>query len=243
MRPSHRTLAIALGLGTAGLLALALWLWPTANRRSRKHALADRETAARAIGAHVAAHFPNVRLLVIGNPYTRLPGQPPAIHSFQTASENGLRLGLGRKPAPLTVVFPKLRPEAKDDPSSVFIDPKTTTPLSFLIADDAFDRLISEHTECDVVVSLIGLPANLHAQRFWSDPQAPRLALLLPDLRFIGSAAAIRHAFESGRIAIAILEKPASRPAATAAATSGGRYLTVTAATVAECQRLYPQLF
>ena len=117
----------------------------------------------------------------------------------------GLRTGF--EPVQVKVAFPKIKPEAERDPTSVFVPSNTTTVLSYLIADTAVDELIRENPDCDVLVSLIGLPANTFSAPYWLKPGAPRFALLLPDFTVLADPNAIRYAFKSGKIIAAVIAK------------------------------------
>jgi hypothetical protein len=105
-------------------------------------------------------------------------------------------------------VFPELRPECRQNLSSVYIDPATTTPLSYLVAPGALDAAVKEHPGARIIVSLIGVPVNLRQTRTWTTASGKSLALLLPDLRMVGNQADIRQALQSGQIAAMVLNKP-----------------------------------
>ena len=120
--------------------------------------------------------------------------------------------------------------------------------MSFLVAEDSFDRLVREHPDCDVIVSLIGLPAELERVSAWRTPGPPRFALLLPDLRLLGNAAALGEALKSGKLAAFVLNKPGAPEAdvpvgKNVAKEFARRFLLVTAENFEEVARTYPQLF
>jgi hypothetical protein len=129
----------------------------------------------------------------------------------------------------VTVAAPDIRPEYFSNPSSIFIAPDSKTPLSFLILPESVDQLAAAHPECQILVSLIGLPVGVEALKVW-DPQDPRaLALLLPDLRVLGSPAKAADAFERGKIVAAVVE---SDPP--------GSFLVVTSTNILEVLERHP---
>ena len=238
------------GIGVLGLLLLlfpvALWLYP--RNEAGHNALAARALATQVLAEHLAHKYPGQRVLVIGNPFTLTQGRQPEAYAFEEAGLRGLRKGFGDAGKIMSVVFPELRQEYLQDPASVFVDPASTTPLSYLVAEDALDRLIREHPECALVVSLIGLPANLAGAEFWGRTNAPKFALLLPDWRIVGDGPVVQSAWKSGKIVAAVLNKPGS-PAEQSAVEKESqtafdrRFLLVTAENFDEVQRAFPRLF
>jgi hypothetical protein len=222
-------------------------LWGVAKKNPRHSALATREIATRVLARHLDQQFSPSRVLVVSNPFTQKSGLSREIYEFEEAGVRGLQTGL-RKGVGFTVVFPELRLEAQKDPRSVFIDAGTTTPLSYLVAEDAFDKLAAQHSECELIVSLIGLPANIGQVEAWQRSGPPRFALLLPDLRVLGNRAAVMRALKSGKLAAFVLPKPGGvaesvRPLLDMATEFEKRYLLVTAENVDQLLRTYPRLF
>jgi hypothetical protein len=186
-------------------LGLGLWLWLRSDPQQNE-ALRLRQIAARELARHLSTHWPEGRILVLANPFTQRAGQPREIVAFEKAALRGLNDGWHG--SPVAVVYPELRPEFHKDPASVYVDPKTTTPLSFLIAENALDQLTEANSDCDLVISLIGLPINLRQTRAWRDSEKPRFALLLPDWRMAGGTESIRQAVKSGKITVAVVNRP-----------------------------------
>ncbi len=240
---SKATVLIIFAIPVIGML---FWLYPRAG--VERAPLNHRELATRVMAEYLASHFAGQRAVIISNPFAQKKGQPPEIYAFEAAGIRGLNQGFGKSLAVEAVAFPDLRPEYQQKPDSVYVDPKTTTPLSYLIAEDAFDVLAKQHPACGLLVSLIGLPANLSRVELWRNPAGPKLALLLPDLRVIGDRTAIRSAVKSGQIAALVLNKPGA-PAEDAPrekdrqAEFARRFLLVTPETVDELMRAYPKLF
>jgi hypothetical protein len=65
-----------------------------------------------------------------------------------------------------------------------------------------FDNLLSKHKDCDLIISLIGLPDDMKDLEIWSRRPPPVVALLNGDIKYI--AKAIRRK----RIVAAIIYKP-----------------------------------
>ncbi len=202
-RPAKKAKVIA-GLGGAALGLLALWI-VTAGGKEKPLTL--RELAARELAAELQRAAHPKAVLLVSNPFSELPGRPAEIYQFQSAGEAGARRGLAAG-TEMVIGFPKLRPEAIRDPGSVYIDPTSATPLSFLMEDGAFQDLMGRHPQCDGIISLVGLPVGVRRAAFWTEPGPPIFALLTPDFRMIGDAQAVRHTFRSGKLAAAVIPRP-----------------------------------
>lgn len=212
---------------------------------ARREALHSREVATQVLAQYLSTKFAGRRVLVASNPFTQ-SGAPSEIVKTEQAGIDGLRKGFDKKNA-MTVAYPELKPEARTNPRSVFIDGQTTTPLSFLVSENAFDKLVREHPGNDLFVSLIGLPAALEKVQCWRNPGPPQFALLLPDLRMIGDAAAIKAAMQNGKLVAFVLAKPEAetRNSATekAEAEFQKKFLLVTAENIDRTVQQYPMLF
>jgi len=210
--------------------------------------LGQRELATQFLGQYLASQYPGKRAIVFSNPFSNRPGQPPAIYQYEKAGLRGLRRGLGSAVKIEQVVFPDLKPGALENPRAVEIDRGTTTPLSYLVADDALDRLAHQHPGAELLVSLIGLPVNIRQTETWKPGNARKFALLLPDLRMVGNQAAIRQAVKSGKLAAMVLNKPGAPPedqplGRDAKMEFDQRFLLVTPETVDGYLQAYPRLF
>jgi len=230
----------------AALAGLAV-LFLLGRRGPHQEALQVRELATRGLAEHLARSFAGRRTLVVSNPFTQQRNLPRQMEQMENAGLRGLKQGFGSKVVLAAVAFPELKAEAKANPRAVFIDPETTTPLSYLFADDAFDKLARQHAGCDLIVSLIGLPANLQRVQCWQDPDGPKFALLLPDLRLIGGRQSVRRAMQRGKLIACVLAKPGAPETAPAAADFAAefekRFVLVTPENVDQAMGSYPQLF
>lgn len=208
----------------------------------------QRELAMQYLGRHLAAQYLGRHAIVLSNPFAAKSGQPREIYEFEKAGLRGLRRGLGTAVKLEAVVHPELKPEFFTNRRAVAIDRSSTTPLSYVVADDALDKAIRQHTNAQLVVSLIGLPVNVRQTEAWKSASGPRFALLLPDLRMIGNQAAIREAVRSGKIAAMVLNKPGAPPETQPLGRDlkmefDARFLLVTSETVDRYLQAYPHLF
>ena len=124
----------------------------------------------------------------------------------------------------------------------------TTTPLSFMVAEGSFDKIANEHPGCEIIVSLIGLPADLEQLKIWEPTDPHCFAMLLPDLRIVGDLPAVRRAIEAKKIIAFVLNKHGAPPEQASFTGSwktefDRRFLLVTSENFDEMVRQYPQLF
>ena len=219
-------------------------LWYLLRDKPRDYALTARALAMRRLGEHLAQKFPGQRALLISNPFTENANTASDIVATEKAGIDGFKKGMGDKLVLEAVAFPELKPEARTNPRAVFIDGETTTPLSFLVSADAFDKLAGQHPQAGLFVSLIGLPANVKELRCWQD-EKPKFALLLPDLRFVGNAAAVKQSLQKGKIATMVLQKPGapSLHRGVSQTDFDQLFILVTAENIERTMIDYPQLF
>ena len=234
---------IFLALVVAGAAA---WFFTQADPQGT--ALLTRELAARGLAEELGRSQFGSKILVMSNPFTQRADIAKAIADMEQAGLSGLRTGLGTRATIGAVAFPELRREARENPAALLSDVDTTTPLSFLVATDAFDKLIKQHADCAVVVSLIGLPVELNECQAWNAAAPTKFALLLPDFRGIADAPAIIKAVKSGKLIAFVLPKlGASASDALVGkdwkAEFAKRFVLVTAANVEQVVATSPELF
>jgi hypothetical protein len=196
----------ALSFVALGVLFAIGWLLFKSPNKEQRQALVQRQAATFVLGKFLAAKYPAEKILIASNPFTQLSGRPPEIYQFENAGIDGFKKALGQKIV-FKVVFPELRHGAAEHPETLYVDPQSKTPLSFLVADDAFDRLFALNNDFHICATLIGLPSNLAATKSWQNPKL-KYALLLPDWRLFGSPEAIRNAFRSEKIVAAVVNRP-----------------------------------
>ncbi len=199
------------------------------------------------LAEYIASKRHPAHVLVMSNPFTQTRGGPAQVYSYQKAGVAGLQQGFGVK-AELRIAFPRLKPEALQGAGGVYVDPQTKTPLSFLVAEDAFDEVARKNSDCDVIVSLIGLPVKLNAVESWTKGAAPAFGLLLPDWRMIGDTQGILNAFKSGKLLAAVLDKPGAPPdtkpvSAEYRSEFDARYILATPENIESLLKTSPQLF
>jgi len=208
--------------------------------------LGHRGIATQFLGGYLASHYSGKKVVVLSNPFSIQPGQSREVYQFEEAGLRGLRRGLGKAVLIEQVAYPEIRPAFLKDRSSVPIDPATTTPLSYIVAEDALDKITRQHPQDEIFVSLIGLPIDVLRTETWKTGR--KFALLLPDLRMLGDQSAIRMAFQSGQIAAIVLNKPGAPPddrplGRDAKMEFDLRFLLVTPENVDQYLKAYPRLF
>ena len=211
-------------------------------------ALGQRELATQVLGRYLAEKYRGKRAIVFSNPFTQRRGQPREVYQFEKAGLQGLRRGWGSAVTLEAVVFPEIRPEFLSNPATVYIDPATTTPVSYVTTERAWNTICQQHPGADILVSLIGLPVNLEQTEAWRREGSPAFALLLPDLRMVGDRAMIRQAVMTRKIAAMILHKPGAPPEDQPLGRDlkmefDQRFLLVTAETVDQYLKVFPKLF
>ena len=205
--------------------------------------LSDRELATTILAQESAKVVRPKKVLVLSNPFSQQPGSSEQVYDFEKAGVAGLKEGFG-KAVEIEVVFPALKPEVLKDPRSVQVDPQTTTPLSFLVSEQAFSDVLQKHPDADLVVSLIGLPLNVAGLKQWNQPGKPQFALLFPDWRMIGNQSAIVQAFQSGKLVAAVIRKPVPEEAqGDARAQFDAKYFLVTRDNVDSLLKDHPAIF
>ena len=210
--------------------------------------LTQRELAMEYLGRYLASQYPGKKVVVLANPFSQKSGQPREIYQYEKAGLRGLQRGLGKSVVIETVAFAELKPGFVKYPRSVFIDLRTTTPLSYVVTDGALDKIAAAHPQAELLVSLIGLPLNVRQTETWKSANPKKFALLLPDLRMVGDAGAVREAILSGKIAAFVLNKPGA-PADDQPMGEDSkmefdrRFLLVNRDTIDRLLQLYPRLF
>jgi hypothetical protein len=199
---AKKILSLACALGVT-LLGTVVVLRGTSSEKST--ALGKREQALTALGTCLAKLRPECKVLVLSNPFLKNCGYLDEKSQYERAALRGLRKGLGRQ-IPVSVVFPEIRSEYFTDRQAIIPAADCRTPLSFVIQPDSVDRLAEAHPECQVIVSLIGLPAGAEQLKIWNDKDPRCFALLLPDMRVLGPPAKVLECFQSGKLLAAVSE-------------------------------------
>lgn len=187
-----------------GLAAVAAMVLLTRPASPKGAALNARQRGMELLGARIAKLRPQCKVLVLSNPFAKESGYLSENSRFERAGLRGLRIGLGRS-SPVKIVFPEVRPEYFTNRQSIIIPPDTSTPLSFLMQPESLDKLAEAHPECRVIVSLIGLPAGVRNLKIWEENDQRCFALLLPDLRVVGTPADVLGAFQRGKLLTAVV--------------------------------------
>jgi hypothetical protein len=193
------------------LLAVGAILFFLRPASPKSAALSARERLMEILGAEIAKVRPQAKVLLLSNPFAEKAGAFNEKRQFERAGIRGLERGLG-KGSSVTVVFPEIRPEYLTNPESISIPPDSKTPLSFLVQPASIERLAQAHPECNVIVSLIGLPIGMHELTLWNQKDPRAFALLMPDLRVIGPPNETLAAFQRGKVLAAVYQDASSAP-------------------------------
>lgn len=189
----------------SGVFALLLLAGCGGDPEARE--LDARERMARALAAALPEELARGPLRVVANPYISKPGVSPDAARYHRAVLRGLSAGLGRPLREEEVVFPELRPGAWEQPERFLLGKTLRTPLTLLMAPDAFDRLAAAHPDARLLISVVGVPDGLAQSAMWTNARAPALALYLPDFNALPDAKQWRAAFERGRVVAAVIEQ------------------------------------
>ncbi|NLH72609.1 MAG: hypothetical protein GX456_06110 [Verrucomicrobia bacterium] len=201
------------GVAAALMLAVAV-VWfvvPHGEGALRNRAIARRQLAIQVMGEYLAERMPGANTLVLGNPFTQLRGQTAEVYAYEDAALKGFKNGGRDRLVLCGVEYPELMSAAVQDPSLVPIPADTTTPLSFLCVEGSWDRVLAKHPGVELVVSLIGLPADIQRLAAWKDGR-PKFAFIFPDFRVLGDVDAVVAAFKSGKIIAAVVNHPNAPP-------------------------------
>jgi hypothetical protein len=244
-RPVRFTLFLVLiGLG----LFLGFYSWNRPQANANRYQM----LSTWGLGQYLAQHFPGSRVLLVSNPFVAQKKTSPSTTAQENSRIEGLLKGLNPRIQACEVVYPKLKAGALENPLALLQESGpgtlTTTPLSLLVASNAFDDLIEANPKTDLVVSLVGMPADLTASRAWQRQEVPRFAFLFPDFRFLGDTTAVRQAVSSGKLAAFVLIKPGADLDAQRVGKLGrkefeGRFLLVHEENLGEIMQKWPRLF
>jgi hypothetical protein len=230
------------------LVAAGFGLWFFLRPDPQGNAFRVREIATRGLAEYLARAHPGRCALIVSNPFTQRKDTEQVIVEMEQAGVRGLREGFGKSIPVVAVGFPELKAEARENPRALLGDVESSTPLSYLVEPEALDQLVRQHAHCEIVVSLIGLPLDVARCEAWKAAGPPRFALLLPDLKIIGDAAAVKKAMKSGKLSAFVLARP-GRPGDDTA--PGGdwkaefekRFVLVTPENVERVWQAQPELF
>ena len=173
--------------GLCGLIALVLaataMVWhfvggSWGNTQLRKKEEKYQYIAYKFMGEAIAKRHPGAKLLMIKYP----SGAAEASLSMNKAQMDGLKEGMAGKASilrehELTMNMPGSGPGGGSMPEGMvpMMDP------GMMLTADKFDEIIDNNPDCNVVLSLVGLPYDVRTMKFWEkakDGQAPALVLV-----------------------------------------------------------------
>jgi hypothetical protein len=123
-------------------------------------------------GAYLANNYANSKVLVIMDPSSQksdeIKGNPLL---------DGIKEGLGDKVTIEQVLYPEL-PKSAQAPAGPEGEMMEMMPPDMWFTASYFDNLIkTKATGCDLIISLLGMPTDPAAMKFWTMKNRPKLAL------------------------------------------------------------------
>jgi len=191
------------------------------------------------LGKYVAEKFPNSKILIIHEP-SSTSGQ-----ERRDALINGLKEGLGAAGTVVATDEPEIPASLKANMGSggPGQEGEMMAPMEMWYTAKAFDALVEKHKDCDMVVTLIGLPPQEAARlKFWKMKPRPKLVIAG------GSIYEYKAAFAQQLINAAVAYNPAAvydsnKPPSDLDEAFNKRYVLVTPETVAQDASKYAGLF
>lgn len=211
----------------------------------REREMAYQEIGYRKLGEFLAERHAGARALIITEPSLQgIEARPASVQL------SGLRRGFGDKIDIVAAVSPKV----PDSASSAFAAEygskqrggqagEMLPPLEFWYTAEIFDDIVARYTsECDLIVTTIGLPMQSERMRYWTMPNKPALALAS------GSIYELKQAIKTGTIVGAITYNPKAvydekAPPTDLDAAFDKRFLLVTPENVDTVARKHSDLF
>lgn len=140
-----------------------------------KNELAYSKSRAVIVGQHLAEKYPGSKALVITD------GSNPPNKSQEQLLE-GLKEGIG---SAIAIESAEGLPIERNN-----MKPEEYRPMEEMMSAVLFDKLISRHPNCNLVISLIGLPYDVPNMALWKMPEAtrPKVALLTGDIHQLKAA-------------------------------------------------------
>lgn len=199
---SSRPMAVILLLIiTASTVAILIRSANTDNEDEQ--AVSDESFCARAsgyvLGRHLARTLPGYKALIITHGSN-------AENELLDASMDGLREGIGTKIAISAIDSPLPATSTVNPPEGEKskISPERMLYLSRKMQSNNFDQLIAKHSDCNLIISLIGLPkdANKMAILNIKPEKRPKLALLYYNISMM------KDRIAQGDISAAVIGRP-----------------------------------
>jgi hypothetical protein len=158
------------------------------------------------LGQYLANRYPQAQALVVVPPVVR----PSYRHQTTTAWLAGLREGLAGRVTIQAEEAPEL-PVTVDASvgqtgSHRHLPRGWAPPLQFWYSAEVLDRLVDKHPDCNLIISLVGLPSNCRAMQLWrrEDSRRPKVAVAS------GSVAGLAELL-AAQLVVAAVDSGASR--------------------------------
>lgn len=212
------------------ILTYTLGDWET--ERLIANELKYAKAASIVMGRNLAEMYPGSRALVVVN-----KGWDKN-QRFKNLID-GLKEGVGDKLEIVNIDYPKIPPPPKTDPN----EPDEMFMMEEMMKAEHFDKLFEKNRDCNLIISMIGLPYDVGEMQLWSMPKEtrPQMALLFADVHNL------KNAIRAGYI-IALSYKPGVKFSEEDAPDDpqkafDKRYIIITPKNVMELDEKYPGFF
>ena len=191
-----RPLAGFFGIVTLALTAVKLFDAVSSPAKSRNVVIEKEqrylEAAAEFLGTYIATNHPGSRILLIRDPIT--PDNERRYRRMTELLKRGLaeRASIDSSDSPM---HGRVSALSENESISDEDDPFTAVAL---------DLTIERHSNCNLVISLIGLPPDYRDMRFWELPSEKRPKLII----LFGNPHRLKNAIETGYISAIITFNP-----------------------------------
>jgi hypothetical protein len=131
------------------------------------------------MGEELAKKYPNATALVVVDEYYEKSKR-------QKEMVEGLKEGINGKINIAAIDYVKVPPpEGMTNPEEIEM-----MPMMERMRAEHFDELIKEHKDCNLVISLVGLPYDVGEMEIWrmDESDRPKMALLFADVHNLGRA-------------------------------------------------------
>jgi len=195
------------------------------------------------LGQYLAEKCPGAKVLVIQDPETKTSSERRKI------ALEGLKKGLGSKATVTATESPKIPKNAKGMMGEMGMgaggpEGEMLPPMEYWLTPAAFDALVKKHSDCNLVVSTIGLPSQFGKMKLWRSVQSKKLKVALGG----GSIFELRKLFLGKYLVAAVAYNPKavyddSKPPSNLDEAFRKRYLLITPENVAQLAKEYTGLF
>jgi hypothetical protein len=232
-----RPLSILLGVGALVLAGIASYLQvnPESNsgefKKFREHELFYQEAAFKQLGKLIAENHPDAKaLLIMPKPLDSMGGAA-GVDSIAVARKKGLMAGLGDS---VEIVA---REEVLSESAMMYAPygEEQDMMLDDIFSAKVMDGLLKANKDCNVVISLAGMPTDVGAMSLWKIKDKAKRPVVYLANASVASVNGLQWPIENGFIGGCLMDKPVAfditkEPPADEMAAFEQRFLIVTPA-------------